>query len=301
MITFLSGGTGTPKLLEGVRKIIKDLEISVIVNTGEDIWYLGGHISPDVDTVTYLFAGILNTQTWWGIAGDTTFTHEIVSKFLPEAFITVGDKDRAIQIIRGELLKRGRTLTEITTMICRHFNIFAGIFPMADTPWITHVRTPEGTMHFQEYWVKHRGRIPIQEVCHEPETSPPATDAALSALIAAEFVVIGPSNPVTSILPILSCKGVRETLKTKKVIAISPFIGEQPVSGPAGELMKTLGYKADSTGVYQLYQEYIEQLFFIQDIRDPIIVPGSIRLNTLMKSPEIASNIMKEILIHIRI
>ena len=300
MITFLSGGTGTPKLLEGAREILKDPEISVIVNTGEDIWYLGGHISPDVDTVTYLFAGILNTKTWWGISGDTIYTHEIVSKFLPDAFITVGDKDRAFQITRGEFLKGGKTLTEVTKIFCRQFNISARILPMTDNPWITHVRTPEGNMHFQEYWVKHRGRVPISAVCHEPEESPYATDAALSAVREAEFIVIGPSNPVTSIMPILSCKGVKETLITKKVIAISPFIGEQPISGPAGELMKTIGYKADSTGVYQLYKNYTKQLFFIQDIRDPVIVPGSIRLNTLMKTPEVARDIMREILIHIR-
>ena len=296
MITFLSGGTGTPKLLEGARKILKDSEISVIVNTGEDIWYQGAHISPDIDTVSYLFAGILNKETWWGVAEDTFFTHEIVNKFLPDSFIKIGDRDRAYEIIRGELLKDGKTLTEATKMICDNLKVSAGIFPMSDSPWITYIRTPEENMHFQEYWVRYRGRVPILAVCHEPEDSPHATDNVLDAIRNAECVIIGPSNPVTSILPILSCIGIKEVLKTKKVIAVSPFIGEQPVSGPAGELMKIINYNADSTGVFSLYQDFADIFLFIQDIRDTVSVPGSLRLDTLMKSPYIAKEIVKEIL-----
>ena len=111
MITFLSGGTGTPKLLEGARNVIPDSEISVIVNTGEDIWYQGGHISPDVDTVMYLFAGLLNTDTWWGVRGDSFLTHDVINKLIPDAYMSIGDKDRAVHIARAEWLKNGMTLT----------------------------------------------------------------------------------------------------------------------------------------------------------------------------------------------
>lgn len=294
MITLLSGGTGTPKLLEGARNILPDSEISVIVNTGEDIWYQGGHISPDVDTVMFLFAGLLNTETWWGIRGDSFLTHEILSTLLPDSYMSIGDKDRAVHIARAEWLKNGMTLTQVTKQLCSHFGVSATILPMSDSPFTTYVRTAKGEIHFQEYWVRYRGNTDISEVIHVPNEQPPATPEVTLAIRNAEVVIIGPSNPVTSILPILSCTGVREELAKKKVIAISPFIGEGPISGPAAQLMKTMEYPADSTGVRALYADLVD--VFIQDERDTVQVPGSVRLDTLMKTPAIAEHLMREIL-----
>lgn len=294
MITFLSGGTGTPKLLQGARHVLSDSDISVIVNTGEDIWYQGGHISPDVDTVMYLFAGLLNTETWWGVRGDSFVTHEIISRLLPDSFMAIGDQDRAVHIIRGEWLNQGMTLTTVTQRLCSHFGVSATVLPMADTPWTTYVRTAKGDIHFQEYWVRYRGNTDISAVIHVPEEEPPATPEVIRAIRMADAVIIGPSNPVTSILPILSCTGVREELARKKVIAISPFIGDRPVSGPAAQLMKTMGYQADSSGVRALYGELVD--LFIQDIRDTVAIAGAIQLDTLMNSPKIASDLMREIL-----
>ena len=294
MITFLSGGTGTPKLLQGARKILKDSDISVVVNTGEDIWYQGGHISPDVDTVMFLFAGILNTKTWWGIENDSFITHDTIVEYLPDAYMAIGDKDRAIHLVRAELLKSGMNLTQVTDIFCQKLGITARVCPMSDDPWTTHVRTEEGDIHFQEYWVKHRGTMPITGVVHYPENAPDATRLACDSIRSSDIVVIGPSNPVTSILPILSCNGIMEELKMKKVVAISPFIGDEPVSGPAGQLMKTIGYPAGSAGVYAMYKDIVT--YFIQDIRDPTAVSGAVRCDTLMKSPDIAAALMKEIL-----
>lgn len=294
MITFLSGGTGTPKLLQGARKILKDSDISVVVNTGEDIWYQGGHISPDVDTVMFLFAGILNTKTWWGIEGDSFITHETIREYLPDAYMAIGDKDRAIHLVRAELLQSGMTLTQVTDIFCQKLGVSARVCPMADDPWATHVRTKKGDIHFQEYWVKHRGTLPITEVVHYPERAPGATSSSLDAIKSSDIIVIGPSNPVTSILPILSCNGIKDELKKKNVVAISPFIGDEPVSGPAGQLMKTIGCPPGSAGVYEMYRDIITH--FIQDIRDPTTVPGAFRFDTLMKSPDIAAGLMSEIL-----
>jgi LPPG:FO 2-phospho-L-lactate transferase len=297
MITFLSGGTGTPKLLQGARRLIPDAEISVIVNTGEDIWYQGGHISPDIDTVIYLFAGSLNTDTWWGIKGDSFVTHEAINRLLPDAFMSIGDKDRAVHLARAEWLRGGMTLTQATKRLCSHFGTDGNILPMSDSEWTTYVRTKEGNIHFQEYWVRHRGNTEITGVIHVPERKPPATPEVIDAIRRADAVIIGPSNPVTSILPILSCIGVREELAKKKVVAISPFIGDSPVSGPAAQLMKTMGFKPDSTGVQAVYADLVD--LFIQDIRDTNLVQGSVRLDTLMKSPDIAEGLMREILSHV--
>jgi LPPG:FO 2-phospho-L-lactate transferase len=294
MITFLSGGTGTPKLLRGMRPYIDDKDVSVVVNTGEDIWMSGGHISPDLDTVMYLYAGTLNTDTWWGIRNDTFITHETLSRLGTDEYIAIGDQDRAVQLARGELLRSGLSLTRVTAMLCQRLGVHAELLPMSDHPVTSMVKTGSEEMHFQEYWVKYRGSVEIRGVERVPDPHPPATPEVITAIRKSDAVVIGPSNPVTSILPILDCAGVRDALIGKLVIGISPFIGNAPVSGPAGILMEARGYTPDSHGVAALYDDLLTH--FIQDIRDPICVPGSFRLDTLMtdeqKSCLFASGVM---------
>lgn len=294
MITFLSGGTGTPKLLRGMRLYTDDKDVSVVVNTGEDIWMSGGHISPDLDTVMYLYAGTLNTDTWWGIRDDTFITHEALSRLGTDEYIAIGDRDRAVQLARGELLRSGLSLTRVTAMLCQRLGVQAELLPMSDHPVTSMVNTGSEKMHFQEYWVKYRGSVEIRGVERVPDPYPPATPEVLTAIRKSDAVVIGPSNPVTSILPILDCTGVRDALIGKLVIGISPFVGNAPVSGPAGVLMEARGYAPNSRGVAALYDDLLTH--FIQDIRDPISVPGSIRLDTLMtdeqKSCQLASGVM---------
>lgn len=294
MITFLSGGTGTPKLLRGVRQCMDDAHITVVVNTAEDIWMHGGHISPDIDTVMYLYAGSLNTDTWWGIRGDTFITHETLAGLGFDEYIAIGDRDRAVQLARGELLRSGLSLTRATAVLCQCLGVGASVLPMTDDPVTSMVKTGEGLLHFQEYWVKYRGSVEIQGVERVPDPNPPATPDVIAAIRESEAVVIGPSNPVTSILPVLGCTGVREALKGRQVIGISPFIGNAPVSGPAGALMEAEGYPPDSSGVADLYKGLLSH--FIQDVRDPVHVPGSLRMDTLMtdesRSYELARGVL---------
>ena len=284
MITFLSGGTGTPKLLLGFKEILSEKEMTVIVNTAEDCWVSGNHLSPDIDTLIYLFAGILNTDTWWGIQEDTFFTNLALDKMGEKELVAIGDQDRATHILRGNLLRSGERLTACTREICHRFGVQAAILPMTDTPVASVVASDLGEMHFQEFWVKHRGEVKIKGVRRECSTEPVATPEALAAVRESEAVVIGPSNPVTSILPILECRGLREALIDQRVIAISPFIGRQPVSGPAGTLMKAIGMKPSSSGTYDLYREFLP--LFVQDIRDEDEVPGALRTDTLMTGRE---------------
>jgi LPPG:FO 2-phospho-L-lactate transferase len=290
-VTFLSGGTGTPKLLQGARRVMKDTDISVIVNTAEDLWYQGGHLSPDIDTVMYLFAGILNTQTWWGITGDTFVTHQALKDIGVDSYLALGDKDRAVVLLRGELIRSGLTLSEATRELCRRLNITSSICPMTNSEYTTMIRTPDGIIHFQEYWVRHRGNVPICEVIRTADPHPLASVSALDAISRSDLVIIGPSNPVTSISPILECQGITDALSAKKVVAISPFIGDTPVSGPARDLMIARGYEPSSAGVFTAYKDFID--LFIQDIRDPTLVPGAIRCDTLMTSPEVAQQMME--------
>lgn len=294
MITFLSGGTGTPKLIQGFRELIPDEEIAVIVNTAEDIWISGNHMSPDVDTVMYLFAGIIDTATWWGITGDTFVTHGEAVRLGAEEFITIGDRDRAVHIARGELLRSGKSLTEATIRICRTLGVAASVLPMADSPVASLVRTPGGWVHFQEYWIRSGGKTEITGVTRKWEIPPELTSQARDAIRKSDMVIVGPSNPVTSILPILECAGIRDLLAEKPVIAVSPFIGDRPVSGPAQALMKAAGLEPGSLATYALYRDLID--LFFQDIRDTVEVQGAVRADTLMTGRSRARDLAERIL-----
>jgi LPPG:FO 2-phospho-L-lactate transferase len=294
MITFLSGGTGTPKLLRGMQRILGHHEISVVVNTAEDIWVSGNHISPDLDTVMYLFAGILNTDTWWGIRNDSFTTHNELQRLGIDEFIGIGDNDRAVHIARGEMLRNGMRLTNVTKVLCDRFGVREHVLPMTDTEVTTQVRTDIGLIHFQEYWVRAKGALEIHEVVRSYSEPPVATVEVLAAIEASDAVVIGPSNPITSILPILECTGVCSVLKDKYVIAVSPFIGNAPVSGPAAALMQARGFAPSSQGTFSCYEDLLD--VFVQDVRDPLNVEGSVRLDTLMTDEGKSISLAREIL-----
>ncbi len=294
MITFLSGGTGTPKLLRGMQKVMDRHEIAVIVNTAEDIWISGNHISPDVDTVMYLFAGILNTDTWWGVRNDTFTTHDETTKLGIDEFIAVGDKDRAVHIARGEMMRNGMRLTNATAILCERFGVRETVLPMTDTEVTTQVETDLGLIHFQEYWIRAKGKIDIRKVVRSYNEPPVATGEVLTAIEASDAIVIGPSNPITSILPILSCEGIKPALRDKFVIAVSPFIGHAPVSGPAGALMEAAGYDPSAIGTFNCYGGIPD--IFVQDTRDDVEVSHSVRFDTLMTDEDRSIAFARDIL-----
>ncbi|ADN36639.1 LPPG domain protein containing protein [Methanolacinia petrolearia DSM 11571] len=293
-VAFLSGGTGTPKLIRGFRNHLSDNDISVIVNTAEDMWIYGSHLSPDIDTVMYLFAGILNTDSWWGIKGDTTITNDTLKDLGEDVYLTLGDRDRALNIARARMLNSGITLTGATRELCKRLGISANILPMTDSEYTTYIKTGDLLIHFQEYWVKHRGNLDIEEVVRVGDDQVFGTKETIDAINNADLVVIGPSNPVTSISPILECSGVKDALKESFVVAVSPFIGNEPVSGPAKALMEAWGMTADSAGTYKLYNEFTD--LFIQDIRDTITLKDGIKLDTLMKTEDVSSKLAGEII-----
>ncbi|MBN2734178.1 MAG: 2-phospho-L-lactate transferase [Methanomicrobiaceae archaeon] len=297
-ITFLSGGTGTPKLIRGFQKKIPDEEISVIVNTAEDMWIYGSHLSPDIDTVMYLFSGLLNTNTWWGIRGDTTVTNDFLKELGEDIYLTLGDKDRAVNISRGRMLKEGLTLTQATKELCKKIGVRADVIPMTNSEVTTQILTEKGLIHFQEYWVRHRGNIGIKKVIRSFNEKPKATEEALEAIKKSDLVIIGPSNPVTSISPILECEGIKEALKEKIVVSVSPFIGDNPISGPAKELMEAWGMPPTSEGTYSLYRDFTN--VFIQDIRDNILIEDAFRFDTLMINEKVSEALADEIISTVR-
>jgi LPPG:FO 2-phospho-L-lactate transferase len=277
-----------------MQKVMDRHEIAVIVNTAEDIWISGNHISPDVDTVMYLFAGILNTDTWWGVRNDSFITHEETTRLGIDEFIAIGDRDRAVHIARAEMLRGGMRLTNVTSLLCERFGVRETVLPMADTEVTTQVQTDLGLIHFQEYWIRARGKIEIQKVVRSFNEPPVATQEALEAIEASDAIVIGPSNPITSILPILDCDGIRKAIKDKFVVAVSPFIGNAPVSGPAGALMEAAGYEPSAIGTFNCYGGLTD--VFVQDVRDRVEVSHSVRFDTLMVDEEKSITLARDIL-----
>ncbi|MFA4936051.1 MAG: 2-phospho-L-lactate transferase, partial [Candidatus Methanoperedens sp.] len=221
----LSGGTGTPKLIRGLRRLMRDEEITVIVNTAEDISISGNLVSPDLDTVLYLFSGMLDVTKWWGVKGDTFHTYNALKKIGIDERLMIGDADRATHIFRSELMRKGASLTEATLQLSSMLGIKARILPMCDEKVDTMMNTPDGLMHFQDFWVGKRGEPEVLDVKLTGIGKAKPTKEVVEALESEENVIIGPSNPITSIGPILALKGMREILAKKKVIAVSPIIG----------------------------------------------------------------------------
>jgi LPPG:FO 2-phospho-L-lactate transferase len=185
-------------------------------------------------------------------------------------------------------------LTNITRILCDRYGVREMVLPMTDSEVTTQVKTDLGLVHFQEYWVRAKGKIRIESVVRSFREPPVATDEALAVIEASDVVVIGPSNPITSISPILECEGIKHALLDKLVIAISPFIGNAPVSGPAGDLMLAAGFEPNSQGTFNCYDGITD--IFVQDIRDPVMLNKSVRFDTLMVDEEKSIALAQEIL-----
>jgi len=293
----LSGGTGTPKLLRGLKNVIPEEDITVIVNTAEDRWVSGNLVCPDIDTVLYTFAGIIDERKWWGIRDDTFYTHKTLKKLGYRESMKLGDRDRATHVFRAELIRSGRTLTEAIEELRSTLGVKASVLPMTNDFVATMIDTPNGEMHFQDFWIAHKGEPEVLNVRFDGLDAAKPTPEVMNALNSEDVVIIGPSNPITSIGPILRLKGVVPVLQKKHVIAISPIVGNKPVSGPAGKLMRTKGYEISSAGVAQCYEDFLDVL--VVDRKDDCVLPDikvvktDIMMTTLAESERLARFIVE--------
>lgn len=282
----LSGGTGTPKLILGLRRLIPDEEITVIVNTAEDIMISGNLVSPDVDTVLYLFSGHLDDAKWWGVRNDSFNTHNALKKLGINENLKIGDADRATHIMRSEIMRKGVSLTKATAQLSHSLKVRAKVLPMCDEKVDTMITTPQGKMHFQDFWVGAHGEPDVIDVKLNGIEKANATKEVRKAIGSDDRVLIGPSNPITSIGPILGVKGMRKLLSENNVIAVSPIIGDAPVSGPAGKLMIARGYPVSSKGVAQCYGDILDLMVIDErDTADEKDFPvRAVRYDTMMTS-----------------
>lgn len=274
MILALAGGVGGAKMADGLAAALPPGDLTVIVNTADDMDYLGLHISPDVDTVLYTLGGLANPVTGWGIAGDTTATLEQLRTYGHDMWFWLGDRDIATHLSRTSRLASGTTLTDITRDMARALGIASTILPMSDDPVRTIVATPDGELAFQEYFVHRRQEPEVTGVSFQGIEAARMTERVREAIPTADLIMLCPSNPIVSIGPILAIPGLRETLlaAAAPIVAISPIIGGKALKGPADRMLTSLGQESSAVGVARLYRGLIDA--FVIDEQDAGLAAG---------------------------
>lgn len=268
MITVLTGGTGGAKFVDGLRQIVPAEDLTVIVNTGDDLLWWGLYVSPDVDSITYILAGKLSQERGWGVKGDTFYCLQAMGQLGQPIWFHAGDRDLATHILRSKLLSDGKTLAEVTAEIAGRLGVKARILPMSNSRVETRIGTPVGELSFEEYFVQRWYQDPVESVRFAGASDAEPAPGVVDAIRGAEVVLLAPSNPVTSIAPILAVPGIREALRESRarIAAVSPIVGGAAVSGPAGILMRSQGCEVSIAGVAEYYRDFLDLL--VVDTRD---------------------------------
>jgi LPPG:FO 2-phospho-L-lactate transferase len=292
MIVVLAGGVGAARFLEGVVQVVPPEEVVAIVNTGDDMTMHGLRISPDIDIVTCTLADIIDREQGWGIADDTTETMTWLAKLGAPDWFKLGDRDLAFHIRRTHLLREGYTLAEISDQFRRALGVGVQILPMSNEPVETHIQTPQGTIHFEEYFVQQRGQSEVLGVHFVGAEAARPAPGVLEAIRDAEAILIAPSNPIVSVGTILAVPGIREALEATQapITTVSPIVGGKAIKGPAAPLMRAYGYEVSALGVTACYKGLIDSIVIDHadaDLADPIRATG-VRVSvtdTIMRGP----------------
>jgi LPPG:FO 2-phospho-L-lactate transferase len=289
--TVLAGGTGAAKFLLGLIQVIPQGQLHVICNVGDDTDVWGLHVSPDIDTILYALSGRLDPARGWGHRDETFHCLDEMRRYNMPSWFQLGDRDLATHLTRTELLRQ-MPLSEVTIRLARAFGVEADVMPATDDHLRTCLETEDGVLNFQEYFVRERTRPRVRSVMYVGSSEARASDRVLRSIHDAQLIVIAPSNPITSISPILAVHGIRDALRCTRaeVVAISPLIGTTAVSGPAGKLMEAAGYDVNPHGVARCYHDFLDNLIvhttddaFAPDIRretigvqvTDILIPGT--------------------------
>ena len=269
MITVLAGGTGSVKLVRGL--VSQESKVNVVSNVGDNYWLYGLYVCPDIDTTVYGLADLLDSEKGWGIKKDTFNFLRQMEVFGEETWFRVGDRDAATHLIRTNMLKNGKNLSDITKWMCEKFAVCANIIPVTDNSIETRIITNKGELHLQEYWVKHRGKDPVEGIQYIGADKARPNPEAVNAIHDSDLVILAPGNPLTSIGPMLQIKGIRKELSKmkKKVVAISPLIGDNAISGPAAKYMQAAGIESNAYGLAKMYSDVCSNI--IIDTKDRML------------------------------
>jgi len=303
LITILAGGSGSVKMVRGFAS--QRTDINVVTNVGDNYWLYGMYICPDIDTITYGLADLLDHDKGWGIKKDTFGFLRQMEIFGEETWFRIGDRDTATHLTRTNMLKNGKSLSYITKWMCEKLSIEIKIVPVTDNTIETRIITDRGDLHLQEFWVKHRGLDEVKGIEYQGAEKVRPNPDAMNAIHDSSLIVIAPGNPLTSIGPMLAIKGIRKELakKKNKVVAISPIIGNSSISGPTGKYMEAAGIEVSALGVAKMYADVCSNI--IIDTKDHALTKKieslninvhetKIKMTTKQSEDALASSIIKQ-------
>lgn len=276
-VVALAGGVGGAKLAQGLQAHLGD-RLTVVVNTADDTERHGLLVMPDHDTVMYTLAGLANREQGWGLEGETFAAAEMLERYGEETWFRLGDRDLATHIVRTRRIAGGERLTEVCLALQQSLGVPSRILPMTDDPVRTEVRTDEGWLDFQEYFVHRHQQPEVREVRFRGAERAKATPEVLDAVGSASVVVVAPSNPIVSIGPILAVAGLGEALAAARargapIIAVSGIVGGKALKGPADRMLASLGHEVSALGVARLYADWVDA--FVTDTVDAALRPAT--------------------------
>ena len=267
MIAALTGGTGGAKLIEGLASVLDPAGLTIICNTGDDAIFHGLYVAPDIDTILYTLAGLIDAERGWGISGESFVVLQQLERLGEQTWFNLGDKDLATHIVRTKLLGQGRKLSHTVDQVRRALGLTSKILPMSDDRIETRVTTREGEMSFQEFFVKERWTPEVLAVDFAGAAQSRPAPGVLEAIRDAEGIIVCPSNPITSLGPILAVPGLRAALKetAARIIGVSPMIGTTAISGPAHKLMLASGREPSASGVAEGYDDFLDAFLIAEE------------------------------------
>ena len=294
-IVALCGGIGGSKLALGLNNILKQKNLSIITNTGDDFLYLGFYICPDIDTVIYTLAGVNNPETGWGREDETWKTHDVLKELGADTWFQLGDKDLALHLFRSKEKRKGELLTTITRKISKKFGLSTNVLPMSNHMVQTILETHEGEISFQDYFVRQKHKPKVSNISFKSK-KPVATEAVNKALLDKDLdgIIFCPSNPFLSIDPILSINRIRKLIEKhrKPRVAISPIVGHESVKGPTSKLMKEMGIEVSALSIAKHYHGLIDGI--IIDKSDEKQIEEIRKMGVKVKLAEIIVNTEEE-------
>jgi LPPG:FO 2-phospho-L-lactate transferase len=269
-VVVLAGGVGAARFLEGVVQAVAPEQVTAIVNTGDDTEFYGLYVSPDVDIVLYTLSGIVEPSQGWGVQGDSYAVLEMLEKLGRERWFLLGDRDLAVHIHRTELLRQGKTHSEVTDDLRQRLGLKVRVLPMSDQPVRTTIRTPDGWLPFQEYFVHRRAQDEVLEIGYAGSETASPSPGLLDTINSARAILISPSNPLVSVGTILALAGVRDALRTTQaqIVGVSPIVGGATIKGPADRMMRGLGMEVSAVGVARAYADFLDVLVIDQQDAD---------------------------------
>ena len=283
----LAGGLGGSRCVDALARAAGPEQVTAIGNVGDDLEMWELHVSPDLDTIMYTLAGLLDEERGWGVRGDTYEAMAVAEQAGRETWFTLGDQDAGLHTLRTRLLKNGQPLSTVTGKLAEGLGLGVRLLPATDDRLRTKIQTPDGELDFQEWFVRRRHADRVDGVRFEGAEDARPAPGVLDAIEEADVVVIAPSNPFVSIQPILAVPGIEEALRTKHVVAVSPLVGGKALRGPLAEMMASLGHEPGAAGVRALYGDLVST--FVLDREDAMLadeIPGAVVCDTVMVFPE---------------